>query len=258
VITLFVKSYKKPFELAQVALGLLSERMTLPLLSGMNIKVESNLPIGCGMGSSAATILSIMQALSHFLGLQITEEALFKAALEVENLQHGRSSGLDLRLALNGGCLYVEKDVIEPRNLPPLPFYLVQTGQPQSSTGQCVSRVEPFFKQEALLNDFQSVTQAMDHALQHNEFNSLQEVIKINHALLNQIGVVPDKVQAFVREVEALGGAAKVCGAGAVSGEAAGTLWLLHENPASLSPLLIRYQYTDMCVHGVATGVYAA
>jgi len=248
---------QKPFELAQVALGLLSERITPPALSGMNVKVESNLPIGCGMGSSAATILSIMQALSHFFGLTITDDALFKAALEAENLQHGHSSGLDLRLALLGGCLYVKDDIIEARPTPNFPFHLIQTGQPQSTTGQCVFAAKPFM-QPSLLQQFRLVTEEMDQALQQQSHSKLQQAIKNNHRLLVQVGVVPEKVQAFVKEVEALNGAAKVCGAGAVLGDAAGTLWLVHEQPEQIAPLLKRYQYQEMMVYGVTKGVYAA
>lgn len=248
---------QKPFELAQVALGLLSEKMTTPL-SGMNVKVESNLPIGCGMGSSAATILSVMKALSHLFGLHLSEDALFKAALEAENLQHGHSSGLDLRLALHGGCLYIKNQIMQSRPMPHTPFYLIQTGQPLSSTGQCVEVTKSYFEEETLVQQFAAVTEEMDRAMQTKSMSQLQEAVKKNHRLLSQIGVVPLKVQLFIAEVETLGGAAKVCGAGAVSGDAAGTLWVLHDNPDHLAPLLSKYEYQSLIVHGVEKGVYAA
>lgn len=248
---------QKPFELAQVALGLLSEKIASPL-SGMNLTIESNLPIGCGMGSSAATILSVMKALSHFFGLHLSEESLYKAALEAENFQHGHSSGLDLRLALHGGYLYVENNQIEKRVMPPFGFHLIQTGQPQSSTGECVESAKPFFQGSELINAFSSITKEMDRAIREGAHDQLNSVIRKNHRLLCQIGVVPKKVQAFINEVEYLGGAAKICGAGSVAGDAAGTLWLLHDHPESLKPLIAKYQYDDFIVHGVENGVYAA
>jgi mevalonate kinase len=57
----------------------------------------------------------------------------------------------------------------------------------------------------------------------------MRALIRENHRLLVQIGVVPEKVQRFISAVEARGGAAKICGAGAISGNAGGTLLLLAE-----------------------------
>jgi mevalonate kinase len=48
--------------------------------------------------------------------------------------------------------------------------------------------------------------------------------IRDYEACLEAIGVVPRPVQEAIREVETLGGAAKISGAGALSGEAAGCL----------------------------------
>ncbi len=49
-----------------------------------------------------------------------------------------------------------------------------------------------------------------------------QQAVRAHQSLLNQIGVVPAKVQAFIEEIEHSGGAAKICGAGAVGWDAAG------------------------------------
>ena len=51
--------------------------------------------------------------------------------------------------------------------------------------------------------------------------------IQKNHALLCQIGVVPDAIQEMIDAIEKLGAAAKICGAGALSGNAAGLLWIV-------------------------------
>ncbi len=64
--------------------------------------MQSDLPIGCGMGSSAATILSVIYAIATHLHLPISQEKLFQLALEAENMQHGRSSGLDLKIVYAG------------------------------------------------------------------------------------------------------------------------------------------------------------
>lgn len=248
----------KPFELAHVALGVFLDRLNLPLPQGVKIQVQSEIPIGCGLGSSAATILSVMYAISHFLQLTISKEALLQLALEAENMQHGHSSGLDLRVINQGGCLYMQNQHYISRPLPTIPLYLVQTGSPQTSTGECVERVAAHFQSPLLCAEFASVTRAMDAALAQNANEALQASVRANHQLLTQIGVVPLKVQAFVREVEALGGAAKICGAGAICGDNAGAMLVVAPEMATLSALCMRYGYACELLQGDERGVHAA
>jgi mevalonate kinase len=249
---------QKPFELAQVALGIVAESLNVTLPNGVTVHVQSDIPMGCGMGSSAATIVSVMHAVAKHLNLPISEEALYKLALEAEQMQHGQSSGLDLRVALNGGCFYMHDQHIEARQVPNVPMYLVNSGTPISSTGQCVERVASHFKSGDLVKQFTDVTQAMDAALQVQSLVKMQAAVRDNHCLLTQIGVVPNRVQQFVMDIENAGGAAKVCGAGSVIGDQAGALWVLSEDKAAVERIAQAYAYNIIPLEGAARGVYAA
>ena len=249
---------QKPFELAQFALSILTDSMNLNLPHGVKVRVESDIPIGCGMGSSAATILSVMQAVSRYLQLSLPEEKLFALALEAENMQHGQSSGLDLRVALNGGCLYVDKDIVEARPIPEFPLFLVNTGTPLSSTGQCVEKVAPYFASNAMKNQFAAVTRAMDSAIQQKSWSAMQAAVRENHALLVAIGVVPEKVQQFIQTIERAGGAAKVCGAGAIYGDHAGAVLVAMDDENGVKTMSERFGYNVIPIAGVTRGVHAA
>jgi len=247
----------KPFELAQFALGLFTESFNLSLPHGVKIHVQSDIPIGCGMGSSAATILSVMHAISTYLQVPISAETLYKLALEAENMQHGFSSGLDLRVAMQGGCLYMHGKNIEIRPAPTMPMYLVNSGVPITTTGQCVESVAIHFQNTKLRDEFARVTNAIDAALLSRDMNELQKRIQQNHQLLVQIGVVPVKVQQFISDIESVGGAAKICGAGAVAGEQAGVILVFLKNNDELSTVCQRHGYTFTTVAGVKRGVHA-
>lgn len=247
----------KPFELAQVALGIVAESFNFSLPHGVKIHVQSDIPIGCGMGSSAATILCVMRAVSNYLQIPISNEILYRMALEAENLQHGQSSGLDLRVAMQGGCVYIEGDQLSARPLPHLPMFLINTGTPVSSTGQCVEQVAAYFKSNELADDFASVTNTMDEALQKQSYVKTQDAIRYNHRLLKTIGVVPERVQAFIAEIEAASGASKICGAGAVSGDHAGAVLVMLEDQAYLKTLCSQYGYEVISISGESRGVHA-
>jgi mevalonate kinase len=247
----------KPFELAQFALGVFAESINLSLPHGVKIHIQSDIPIGCGMGSSAATILCVMLAISKHLQLTISPETLYQLALEAENMQHGQSSGVDLRVAMQGGCLYIHGQDMQPRSIPNFPMYLINTGTPISSTGQCVEYVASHFKSQQLTNDFAAVTNAMDVALQQHALPAVQEAIRQNHRLLTTIGVVPTKVQQFITEMEAKGGAAKVCGAGAIAGDQAGVILAMVEESAPLLSSCSHFGYQVMPICGESRGVHA-
>ncbi len=249
---------QKPFELAQFALGVFIESHNLSLPHGVKIQLQSDIPMGCGMGSSAATILSVMQAASHYLQQPLSQDDLFQLALTAEKMQHGHSSGLDLRVILYGGCLYLHEQKIEKRVAPNFPLYLVNTGTPETTTGQCVEQVVPHFKSNLLGDAFTAVTNAMDSALQQSSSKNMQAAIRENHQLLVNIGVVPQKVQQFIKQIEALGGAAKICGAGAVAGEQAGAVLVAIEDKNAVIPLCARFGYKIIPISCELRGVHAA
>src|SRR3990167_7142179 len=246
----------KPFELAQVAFGLFFETLNITLPHGMKIYVKSDIPMGCGMGSSAATIISVIYAIAQHLHLDLSTETLFHLALAAENLQHGQSSGLDLRVSLQGGCIYMHGDTMETRPLPSMPFYLVNAGTPATSTGHCVEKVAPYFRSGLFADDFATVTNKMDAALQQACTTTLKTAIQDNHRLLVDIEVVPQCVQQFIAQIEAGGDVAKVCGAGAVVGDQAGIVLVITEDIDRLTALCAEYQYTLMPVLPESRGVH--
>lgn len=247
---------QKPVELAQFAFTLFFETLNLTLTHGIKIRVLSDIPIGCGMGSSAATILSIIHAVANHLRVDLSPDTFFRLGLEAENVQHGYSSGLDLRVSLYGGCVYVQDGQVYSRDVPLLPMYLVNTGSPNTNTGECVSAAAPYFKKTTIGEDFGAVTKAMDNAIQTNQLKSVMETITENHKLLVKIGVVPERVQNFISDIQRFGGAGKICGAGAVAGDQAGVVLVMTDNEAALKILCANYHYTILPIEGDTRGVH--
>jgi mevalonate kinase len=238
---------KTPFELLQYTVTHLLDTLNIPLSQGLEIRASSEIPIGCGMGSSAAIVMSTLYALAHFLKLDIDPARFLALGREAENLQHGYSSGLDLHLAMKGGCLRFEEGQTLVRALPNVPLCIVQTGTPESTTGQCVSMVSKHFKQGTMADDFAAITELFDQALQVNNISNMQACIRQNHQLLVKIGVVPPKVQDYIRALEKEGAAAKICGAGAVHGNNAGVVLVISERDLSAVTKDYGYNLQSVC-----------
>lgn len=232
---------RRPIELLQFTVSNFLEELNINLPSGIEIEINSDIPMGCGMGSSAASVVCTLYGLLSLFNIKLDPLKLLDLSLESENLQHGRSSGLDLSLATYGGCLRYQNGQTDKRNVPDFPLYIVNTGAPVSTTGDCVSFVRGAFESTNIGKDFDDVTSAIDLSMQNNNLVDFKLAITENNKLLQKIGVVPDKVAGFIQEIENFGGAGKVCGAGSIRGDNSGVVLVVgSENFASIAS---KYDY---------------
>jgi mevalonate kinase len=243
----------KPVELFQFAFITLLDGLHLKLDQGMEIRVNSNIPVGCGLGSSAATVLSELRAIGHYFRVDFRPDWHYKYSLEAENMQHGHASGVDSYVSLHGGCVRFQNGEGTKIPLPRSPIFIVQTGTPQTTTGECVSRVKETIGQCGIWDEFEAITNQMEQAIRGSDHELLLAVIRENHRLLNQIGVVPQPVQQFIHDIEEQGGAAKICGAGAVEGDGAGIVMVMADTPPR--ELCRKYGYELSAVRGEPLGV---
>ncbi len=242
----------KPVDLFKFGFITLLDGMHRKLDSGIVIKLKSNLPVGSGMGSSAAAVLSELRALGHYLRVDFKPEWVYEFSMEAEKLQHGHPSGVDSYISLYGGCAAFENGEAHAVPLPRMQMYLVETGAPDATTGECVVQVKEQFENDRIWNDFEDVTREVESAVRQNNDALMRSLLRENHRLLCRIGVVPQKVQRFVQDVEAAGGAAKICGAGSVRGENGGAVLVLADfMPRTLAE---KYAYTVSPVRGDPLG----
>ena len=220
--------------------------------SGMVMKLRSSIPVGCGLGSSAATVLSEIRAMGHYLRVEYKPDWYYEYSLEAEKLQHGKPSGVDSYISLHGGCASFQNGKARSMALPRMKMFMVQTGIPESTTGECVMEVERNFKNSEIWSEFEGVTRAFEDAIQSNNAQKLNWLVRENNRLLSAIGVVPKRVQQFIAEIERSGACAKICGAGAVTGDRGGiVLVFADQQPAELCA---KYGYTVSPVRGDPLG----
>lgn len=237
---------RKPEELIPFAYWRVAQG-AMPV-DGMELEVDVDLPLGSGMGSSAAVALATIQAAVAFWEMNWSAEELYAAAMTCERLRHGEPSGIDPYTCLYGGFVRFREGEFAPLDLPAPQMYVVQTGSPECGTGDCVATVREEFGDSDIWDEFAAATEAVEAALEQDDTRILRQAIRENHRLLTRIGVVPGKVQDFVAHIEAAGGAAKICGAGAVRGETAGLVMVLaDEQPAELCR---RHGYDLLSVEG--------
>ncbi|WP_151060342.1 mevalonate kinase [Borreliella turdi] len=87
--------------------------------------ILSEIPIGVGLGSSASLSLCFAEYITSHFEYRDCNKILL--ANQIENIFHGKSSGMDIRLIDLGGTFYLEKkeDVFNSRKLKDSGFYFL-------------------------------------------------------------------------------------------------------------------------------------
>ncbi len=188
------------------------------------LRSYSTIPNGAGMGSSASAIAATLVLYENILQKPLTTKQRFEMVRFCERLQHGNGSAIDAATVTYGGINRIRDQQPEGVNINlDENWYWLNTGAPDSTTGECVQFVKDHYGTDTQRwQDFNAVTQALEQDLQQQTCPI--DTIKANSKLLESIGVVPDNAAALIAEIEKIGGAAKVSGAGAIRGDKTGLI----------------------------------
>ena len=225
-------------------------------LGDWQFKIHSDAFIGRGLGSSAAVILSLLTSLMKHHDFKLSDDALLALSLLIESRQHGKSSGIDPATLIYGGLLQYQSNLpiqrVDPQKLN---AWLIDTGKPLSTTGQCVQQVkQEWADNKSCWKAFKKVTQKLVEAWVEEDSRTFKKEIRKNQQLLFKLGVVPAKVQNFIDRLESqYDAAAKICGAGSISGDNAGVVLCISEKPPYA--LCEIYDYECLPLHLQTKGI---
>lgn len=204
--------------------------------------VSSNIPLGYGLGSSAALSAAATAALLTFLDIPWDEKSVFNISYLGEKHFHGNPSGGDLATVIEGGLLYFRKEFEFLKSFSPLPFattienfLIIDSGKPTESTKEMVAKVgdleKNFPKQIAeIFNKQEVLTKQLVLAFKESDEQNVMTILKQGEENLEKLGVVSKKSQGIIRSIEKLGGASKISGAGGYQ-NGSGMLLAYHSDP---------------------------
>ena len=187
--------------------------------AGFEVTVDSEIPLGAGLGSSAAVVVAAIDAASRELGTEIDAQALAERAYQVEYaVQDGQASRADTFCSATGGAVRVEGSECRPIDAPSLPFVIGYDGG-TGDTGDLVSGVrelrERYGFAAATVDAIGDVVREGERALEAGDVKQVGELMDFDHGLLAALGVSARSLDAMVwaaRDAGAVG--AKLTGAG--------------------------------------------
>ena len=215
------------------------------------MQINSQIPIGAGLGSSAAISAAYIASLLTFLKAKWNLNLINQLTFEAEKVFHGNPSGADPATVIFGGLIWFRKESSDLKLIQQLPFsipnklaknfVLINTGTPKETTKDMVTMVKNLYqKKPSIVDNFlekqEQLTKELLEALQLKKEKKLKSVIKMGENNLEKIGVVSKSVLPIIREIESSGGAAKICGGGGKKGPT-GILLCYHYKPSIIQQI---------------------
>lgn len=188
---------------------------------GLDVEIDSTIPVGAGLGSSAAVVTSVAAAVGALLELKLTKEDIFRIAYDAEKTVHGNPSGVDPAIATFGGTLLFQIDTgFKPVEVnSDIPLVIGDTGVVRSTRVQVekVREIMDNYPQiaDSLRKAAREIVLRAVTALKESDLVTLGTLMNINHALLYGVGVSDESLEwltSAARKAGALG--AKLTGAG--------------------------------------------
>ena len=187
---------------------------------GFDVTVESDIPLGAGLGSSAAVVVAGIDAAARELGVELSPEALADRAYQVEyDVQDGEASRADTFCSAMGGAVRVQgEDCRRIEDVPTLPFVVGYDGN-TGDTGELVAGVRGLKDTYGFAADtvesIGDLVRAGERAVADGDVEEIGRLMDFNHGLLSALGVSARSLDNMVwaaREAGAMG--AKLTGAG--------------------------------------------
>lgn len=191
---------------------------------GADITIESTMPVGAGLGTSAAVTVATIAAFCKAMGHELDRREIAELAWKTEKTVQGAASPMDSTISTFGGTIYIryEGGHVETSNVRlkgRIPFVIgyverkYKTKDMVRLVRDLKSRYPPIV--DRLMKLIGEVVREAKLALEGGDYAKAGELMNINHGLLDALGVSTLKLNEMVyaaRDMGALG--AKLSGAG--------------------------------------------
>ncbi|MHC1579688.1 MAG: mevalonate kinase [Candidatus Alkanophagales archaeon] len=194
---------------------------------GAELEIFSEIPPSAGLGSSAAVSVATLAALTGCFGFDFRLEELRSLSHAVERRVQGAASPTDTAISTLGGFVVVRGGSVERLDLRPFELLVGCVGCVPHGAAENLSfktkklvegvrrRREKFKFFDEIFEVVGDVSEEAVKALRKEDFESVGELMNVNHGLLDAMGVVPRRLASIVKAAQECGAlGAKVTGAG--------------------------------------------
>ena len=187
-------------------------------LKSFELDISSDIPVSCGLGSSASVIITVIKSFLIANNIHLADDKISKIAHSVEKEVQGRASITDTATITYGGILKIKDNKIESiKNsklyniLKSCNFLIVHTELRKRKTAELVNDVAKHPKKDEI---FKSIGDIVENLESINGKEELGKLMVQNHELLRELGVSTEKLDNVVEIGKKYSYGAKLSGAG--------------------------------------------
>ena len=186
---------------------------------GISIKIESDIPIGAGLGSSSACCVAATASILNLFG-KSDEKEILELSIQAEKTIFTNSSGADCTVSVYGGIIEYQKEKgFSKINIENELNFLIIDSEQIHATDKVVEQVKKFKEEnsnvfsELCSEEERLITIALD-SMKNNDLQTIGKCMAQNQMYLEQIGVSNDTLLSITKEIEKITFGAKITGAG--------------------------------------------
>lgn len=218
------------------------------------LQISNEIPVGRGMGSSAALSVAFIAALLHFYsGKPAEKEVINSLAYQAEKHFHGNPSGADNTACTYGGLIFYRKEFEFLKTISALNsklpqnieehLFLIDTGKAGESTAEMVRNVQKLYNSkpkatDQLLYSLEKLTKRLVVSVIKEDKNMFRESIMENGKLLRKLGITSEKADGILNILKSFG-VGKITGGGGVE-KGSGFILFYADRPEELIKYLIK------------------
>ena len=187
--------------------------------NGITIDIQSDIPIGAGLGSSSACCVAAAASVSNLFS-KVDASQILDLAIDAERTIFPRTSGADCTVSTLGGIIEYQKESDPKAIKTEHDFdFIVVNSQKMHNTDAVVKRVNKFRDDNAdtfselCTEEDNLITNAID-SLQTFDLETIGKCMSQNQIFLERIGVSNDVLLDIVKTIEKETFGAKLTGAG--------------------------------------------
>jgi mevalonate kinase len=186
---------------------------------GIEIIVESDIPLGVGLGSSSACCVAGAAAISR-LFKKTSKEEILALAIEAEKTIFENTSGADCTVCTYGGIMdYDKKNGFHKIESEPNFHLVIANSNIEHSTESIVEDVRKFKENDeiefsALCKNESKLVEDVLELLKENDIKKLGVKVNENQEYLETIGISNEKLRKMIQIGQTQSFGAKITGAG--------------------------------------------
>ena len=188
-------------------------------VTGIHIQIDSEIPLGAGLGSSSACCVAGAAAIFKLFG-DISKEKILKLAIQAERTIFENTSGADCTVCTYGGIMeYDKKNGFKKIEDEPNFQLVIANSNIEHSTQSMVSKVKQFEhknkKEFSRLSNLESeLVEDVLKLIKQNKIEEIGEKINQNQEYLEIIGISNSELTKMVKIGQESSYGSKITGSG--------------------------------------------